>query len=151
MPVDIESMGAFGAGLRSGGGGWCPVCQCRTEFEFEADQHIIHHVAHEEWTNDLVSQSLTLAAVCRALMSYDCSLHGKTKLNTLKSPTARGLNIRSPAHPLGLPPIVREGYPFIDDPSDPCWSLMSANWPGMTAEEAKSIVTKTRSSKGSSE
>ena len=49
---------------------------------------------------------------------------------------------------LGLAPTIREGFPVIDDPGDPCWSLAVANWPGLTAVEAFEIVTKTRPSKG---
>lgn len=43
-----------------------------------------------------------------------------------------------------LAPLKREGYPDIDDPGDPCWSLMNTNWPGLTADEATEIVRKTR-------
>ena len=37
---------------------------------------------------------------------------------------------------LGLPPLCKPGYPYVDDPGHPAWSLASAGWPGLTPEEA---------------
>ena len=44
--------------------------------------------------------------------------------------------------------LRREGFPIIDDPRDPCWSLAAAGWPGLTAEEACMIAEKTRPIEG---
>ena len=45
-------------------------------------------------------------------------------------------------------PTTREGFPVVCKPSDPCWSLAAANWPGLTAAEAFEIVSKTSTPKG---
>lgn len=41
-----------------------------------------------------------------------------------------------PRHPFGLAPIVREGFPFIDDPEHPLYAAMNSNWEGWTPEAA---------------